>query len=78
MNDSISELRKRSVFRIGVAYGVIAWILAQVADLVLDAFPAPDWVMQAGQQDARRRIVEDERAKIKSCNESATNLNDRK
>ena len=47
MNDLISELRKRSVFRVGIAYGVIAWILAQVADLVLDAFPAPDWVMQA-------------------------------
>jgi len=43
----LSELRKRGVFRVGVAYGVIAWLLAQVADIVLDAFPAPDWVMRA-------------------------------
>jgi TolB-like protein len=47
VNDFFSELRKRNVFRVGIAYAVIAWLLAQVADLVLDAFPSPDWAMQA-------------------------------
>jgi hypothetical protein len=47
VNVFFSELRKRNVFRVGIAYAVIAWLLAQVADLVLDAFPSPDWVMQA-------------------------------
>jgi TolB-like protein/Tfp pilus assembly protein PilF len=47
VNDFFSELRKRNVFRVGIAYAVIAWLLAQVADLVLDAFPSSDWVMQA-------------------------------
>ena len=41
-----SELQRRNVFRVSVAYVVSAWLLAQVADLVLDNIAAPDWVMQ--------------------------------
>jgi adenylate cyclase len=41
-----SELQRRNVFRVTVAYVVLAWLLAQVADLVLDNISAPDWVIQ--------------------------------
>lgn len=41
-----SELQRRNVFRVSVAYIVSGWLLAQVADLVLDNISAPDWVMQ--------------------------------
>ena len=41
-----SELQRRNVFRVSVAYVVSAWLLAQVADLVLDNIDAPAWVMQ--------------------------------
>jgi TolB-like protein/Flp pilus assembly protein TadD len=41
------ELKRRNVVRVGVAYIVAAWVLLQVADLVLDAIHAPDWVLQA-------------------------------
>jgi len=40
----ITELRRRNVFRVAVAYAVIAWVLAQVADLAFDNFGTPDWV----------------------------------
>jgi TolB-like protein/tetratricopeptide (TPR) repeat protein len=40
------ELQRRNVFRVTVAYVISAWLLAQVADLVLDNIAAPDWVMQ--------------------------------
>jgi adenylate cyclase len=40
----ISELKRRNVFRVAVAYTVIAWLLAQVADLAFDNFGTPDWV----------------------------------
>ncbi len=40
----ITELRRRNVFRVAIAYTVIAWVLAQVADLAFDNFGAPDWV----------------------------------
>jgi TolB-like protein len=39
------ELKRRNVFRVGIAYGVAAWVLLQVVDLVLDNVEAPDWVM---------------------------------
>ena len=41
------ELKRRNVFRVGVAYGVAGWVLLQVADLVLENIAAPDWVIQA-------------------------------
>ena len=41
-----SELQRRNVVRVTVAYVIAAWLLAQVADLVLDNIGAPDWVMQ--------------------------------
>jgi TolB-like protein len=41
------ELKKRNVFRVGLAYLVSSWVIAQVAGLVLDSIKAPDWVMQA-------------------------------
>ena len=43
----IAELKRRNVFRVGAAYVICAWVIAQVADLVLDNIEAPDWVMQA-------------------------------
>ncbi len=41
------ELKKRNVFRVGFAYLVSAWVIAQIAELVLGSIKAPDWVMQA-------------------------------
>jgi TolB-like protein/Tfp pilus assembly protein PilF len=43
----IEELKRRNVFRVGFAYVVVAWVIAQVADLVLENITAPDWLMQA-------------------------------
>ena len=40
------ELKRRNVIRVGMAYVVVAWLIAQVADLALDSFNAPEWVVQ--------------------------------
>ena len=40
-----AELRRRNVFRVGVAYAAIAWLLVQVADVVFPLLGAPDWVL---------------------------------
>jgi TolB-like protein len=42
----VKELRRRNVFRVGIAYVITAWLLLQVVDLVLENVNAPDWVMQ--------------------------------
>jgi TolB-like protein/Tfp pilus assembly protein PilF len=41
------ELKRRNVVRVGVVYLIAAWLLAQVADLMLENFNSPDWVIQA-------------------------------
>ena len=42
-----TELKRRNVIRVGIAYVVGAWLLAQVADLVLDVIGAPDVVLRS-------------------------------
>ncbi len=51
----IDELKRRNVFRVGIAYAVSAWVLLQIVDLVLENISAPDWVMQVLQ--AYRELV---------------------
>lgn len=46
-NSLFAELKRRNVIRVGIAYILVAWIIAQVAELALDSFNAPDWVIQA-------------------------------
>ena len=41
------ELKRRNIFRVGVAYLVGAWVLAQVAELLLSNFEAPAVVMKS-------------------------------
>lgn len=46
MASFIEELKRRNVVRVGLAYVVIAWVVAQAAELSLDSFEAPDWVIK--------------------------------
>jgi TolB-like protein len=39
-----NELKRRNVFRVGIAYSVVAWLILQVTDVVLNNVEAPDWV----------------------------------
>ncbi len=41
------ELKRRNVFRVGIAYVLLGWALLQGADFVLDLVGAPDWVIRA-------------------------------
>lgn len=40
------EIKRRNVFRVGVAYVVVAWLTIQVADVILPNFGAPSWIIQ--------------------------------
>ena len=46
MGSFFNELKRRNVVRVGVAYLIMAWLLAQIADLGLESFGAPEWVMK--------------------------------
>ncbi len=41
------ELKRRNVIRVGLAYAIVAWLVAQVLQLVFESFGAPDWAMKA-------------------------------
>ena len=38
-----NELKRRNVFKVGVAYAVTAWILLQLVDVVGDILALPEW-----------------------------------
>ena len=41
----IAELKRRNVFRVGVAYAIVAWLLIEVASVILPALHLPDWTL---------------------------------
>ena len=41
-----SELKRRRLVQVGVTYLIVAWGIAQIADLLLDNFQMEDWIMQ--------------------------------
>jgi TolB-like protein len=42
-----AELKRRNVFRVGMAYALVAWLLIQAADILLGNFGAPQWVFRS-------------------------------
>jgi TolB-like protein/Flp pilus assembly protein TadD len=41
-----AELKRRNVYKVAVAYLVVAWLLIQAASIFLPAFDAPPWVIR--------------------------------
>ena len=41
-----AELKRRHVYRVAIAYGVVAWLLIQVATQVFPFFEIPNWVVR--------------------------------
>ena len=41
-----AELRRRHVYRVAIAYAVVAWLLIQVATQVFPFFEIPNWVVR--------------------------------
>jgi serine/threonine-protein kinase len=41
-----SELKRRNVVKVAMAYAVVGWLLIEIASTVLPTFDAPQWVLQ--------------------------------
>ena len=41
-----SELKRRNVYKVAVAYAVVFWLLIQAASILFPTFEAPPWVMK--------------------------------
>jgi TolB-like protein/Flp pilus assembly protein TadD len=46
IDNFFAELKRRNVYKVAVAYAVVAWLLIQAASIFLPAFDAPPWVMK--------------------------------
>ena len=42
-----AELKRRNVIRVGLAYIIVSWVLAQIAEFAFENFGAPDWVLKS-------------------------------
>src|SRR5215471_11261144 len=40
------ELKRRNVYKVGVAYAVVAWLLMQIASQLFPFFEIPNWVVR--------------------------------
>ena len=41
-----AELKRRNVYKVAVAYALVAWLLIQAASILFPTFDAPPWVMK--------------------------------
>jgi hypothetical protein len=41
------ELKRRNVYKVAIAYGVIAWLLIQIATQTFPSFEIPNWMVRA-------------------------------
>src|SRR5437762_11523707 len=42
-----SELKRRNVYKVAVAYAVVGWLVIQIASTILPTFHAAEWVVQS-------------------------------
>src|SRR5881227_145384 len=41
-----AELKRRNVYKVAIAYAVVAWLLLQAASILFPTFEAPPWTMK--------------------------------
>ena len=46
IDNFFAELKRRNVYKVAIAYAVVAWLLIQAASIFLPTFNAPQWAMK--------------------------------
>ncbi|MBA3831548.1 MAG: tetratricopeptide repeat protein [Chthoniobacterales bacterium] len=46
LNNFLTELKKRNVYKVAIAYGVVAWLLIQIASQIFPFFNIPNWAVR--------------------------------
>jgi TolB-like protein/Tfp pilus assembly protein PilF len=46
VDNIFAELKRRNVYKVAVAYAIVAWLLIQAASILFPTFEAPAWVMK--------------------------------
>ena len=45
MKQFFEELKRRNIFKVATAYGIVAWLVIQISDTVFPRFHFPDWTV---------------------------------
>ena len=45
-NNFFAELKRRNVYKVAIAYAVVAWLLMQVASQIFPFFEIPNWAVR--------------------------------
>ncbi len=46
LQNLFAELKRRNVYKVAIAYGVVAWLLIQIATQVFPFFEIPSWTVR--------------------------------
>ena len=46
MSSFYSELKRRNVVKVGIAYAITGWVVVEIAAVLLPIFSAPQWILQ--------------------------------
>src|SRR5438034_5987057 len=46
LTNFFAELKRRNVYKVAIAYGVVAWLLVQIATQVFPFFEIPNWAIR--------------------------------
>src|SRR5215470_14844393 len=46
VSNFFAELKRRNVYRVAIAYGVVAWLFIQIATQVFPFFEIPNWIVR--------------------------------
>jgi hypothetical protein len=46
LKNFFGELKRRNVYKVAIAYGVVAWLLMQVASQIFPFFEIPNWAVR--------------------------------
>jgi hypothetical protein len=46
LKNILTELKRRNVYKVAIAYAVVAWLLMQVASQIFPFFEIPNWVVR--------------------------------
>jgi len=46
LKNFFAELKRRNVYKVAIAYGVVAWLLMQIASQIFPFFEIPNWAVR--------------------------------
>jgi hypothetical protein len=52
-----AELKRRNVYKVAIAYAVVAWLLMQIASQIFPFFEIPNWAMGLMVKTAKMQVI---------------------